>query len=349
MATDVIANTSSALDVDRETAMAIVSRCSTTPFLVKLWAMLDDPENTSAIEWDATGDNFEVKDPSRMSRDVLPKHFRHNNFSSFQRQLNYFGFRKTGKTKDRGCVYTHDDFCLRRPHDVLRIRRKTNTGGAKGHHTNKCGQLLNLEISPLNTSCPAGTKINGRRPTMKHLKVDVPSCHAHGTRCAVRIKRAEERGLHTTKSAVLGKRRETNYPDFSAHASPLSGFSGPVTPVSAHELPLHGSKRPRLAITVAANAAGVQDIFFDMDPCLSPLSPLRLTEPALPTQTSQQQSEMQAIFDGLGPEPFSASQPFSPIMVLKTPKTPLEALGFSNAVSPQPNPKSEQHAPVSSA
>ena len=228
--------------------MAIVSRCSTTPFLVKLWAMLDDPENAPAIEWDATGDNFAVKDPSRMSRDVLPKHFRHNNFSSFQRQLNYFGFRKTGKGKGRGCTYTHEDFCLHRPHDVLRIRRKTNTGGAKGHHTNKTGQLLNLEISPLNTSCPAGTAINGRRPTMAtHLKVAVPARHGHGTRRAVRIKKE---GLNvdgasgTAAQPVIGQKRtraEELHP-FGAHPSLLSGFSGPITPatpVSATELPTH--------------------------------------------------------------------------------------------------------------
>jgi len=358
--TSVIPATASALDVDRETAMAIVSKCSTTPFLVKLWAMLDNTENAAAIEWDATGDSFEVKDPTLMSRDVLPKHFRHNNFSSFQRQLNYFGFRKTGKSKGRGCIYAHDDFCLRRPHDVLRIRRKTNTGGAKGHHTNKCGQLLNLEISPLNTACPAGTSINGRRPTVvNHLKIDVPSRHQHGTRRAVRIKKLEgtieadsaDSPLSSGADADAGASTKRTRPDalhvelagFAAHHAPvLSGFSGPLTPVtplSATELPSHTSKRPRLALTAAANVAGVTiegGFCFDMDPCLSPLSPLRLTEPAHAAKSPARsasvaaaqaavQSEIQHIFDGLT-EPLSASsQPFSPILSLKTPKTPKTA------------------------
>merc|ERR1719261_2137085 len=150
----------------RAEAAAVVSRCSTTPFLVKLWGMLD-PANAAALEWSKAGDHFEVKCPDKVSRDVLPKFFRHNNFSSFQRQLNYFGFRKTGRGA-RGCLYFHEDFCLHRPHDVLRIRRKTNTGGAKGHHTNKCSQLLGLsDISPLNTAAAAGTAINGRAIKLK--------------------------------------------------------------------------------------------------------------------------------------------------------------------------------------
>ena len=371
--------------MDRETAMAIVSRCSTTPFLVKLWAMLDDPDNAPAIEWDATGDNFAVKDPSRMSRDVLPKHFRHNNFSSFQRQLNYFGFKKTGKGKGRGCTYTHEDFCLHRPHDVLRIRRKTNTGGAKGHHTNKTGQLLNLEISPLNTACPAGAAINGRRPTMAaHLKVAVPARHRHGTRRAVRIKKEELGGPAAGQKRARADDASSHL--FGApHESMLSGFSGPVTPatpVSATELPTHAGgalgmpgapKRPRLIETAASNAArGVAGagagagaahahahnhnhhgldsaLAFDMDPCLSPLSPLRLTDPALrgPVGTA---SDMQVIFDGLG------SEPFSPLLtprgssmlsgVLQTPKTPRDAANFAQSALASSPPRAAQQQPA---
>jgi hypothetical protein len=36
-----------------------------------------------------------VRNPVVLGQDILHKYFRHSKYSSFQRQLNYFGFRKT--------------------------------------------------------------------------------------------------------------------------------------------------------------------------------------------------------------------------------------------------------------
>ena len=52
---------------------------------------------------------IEVHNPSKLEKDVLNKYFRHSKFSSFQRQLNYFGFRKlAGKGKMAPCSYVND-------------------------------------------------------------------------------------------------------------------------------------------------------------------------------------------------------------------------------------------------
>ncbi|CAN0891690.1 Heat stress transcription factor B-2a [Linum grandiflorum] len=65
-----------------------------TPFLTKTYQLVDDSTIDDVISWNDDGSSFVVWDPTVFARDILPKHFKHNNFSSFVRQLNTYGFRK---------------------------------------------------------------------------------------------------------------------------------------------------------------------------------------------------------------------------------------------------------------
>jgi HSF-type DNA-binding len=52
---------------------------------------------------------IEVHSPHKLEAQVLNRYFRHSKFASFQRQLNYFGFRKlAGKGKMSPCSYVND-------------------------------------------------------------------------------------------------------------------------------------------------------------------------------------------------------------------------------------------------
>jgi heat shock transcription factor len=55
---------------------------------------VDDPAEDDVISWNEDGSTFVVWRPAEFARDLLPKYFKHNNFSSFVRQLNTYGFRK---------------------------------------------------------------------------------------------------------------------------------------------------------------------------------------------------------------------------------------------------------------
>ncbi|XP_051138042.1 heat stress transcription factor A-1b [Andrographis paniculata] len=64
------------------------------PFLSKTFDMVEDPSTDAVVSWGKTNNTFVVWDVPLFARDLLPKHFKHNNFSSFVRQLNTYGFRK---------------------------------------------------------------------------------------------------------------------------------------------------------------------------------------------------------------------------------------------------------------
>jgi hypothetical protein len=111
------------MEWSREDAMEVVREGTTsTPFLFKLWSMLEDPDYGHAISWNSEIRGFTVHDIDDLE-DLLPNHFRSRQFSSFQRQLNYFSFRKVGKQG-----YVHPQFFRTHPEEVKDMRRKTNTG-----------------------------------------------------------------------------------------------------------------------------------------------------------------------------------------------------------------------------
>ncbi|GKV04981.1 hypothetical protein SLEP1_g17055 [Rubroshorea leprosula] len=65
-----------------------------TPFLTKTYQLVDDSTIDDVISWNNDGSTFVVWNPTVFASDLLPKYFKHNNFSSFVRQLNTYGFRK---------------------------------------------------------------------------------------------------------------------------------------------------------------------------------------------------------------------------------------------------------------
>ncbi|KAL6846728.1 hypothetical protein ACP4OV_024176 [Aristida adscensionis] len=77
-----------------EAAAAAGQRSLPTPFLTKTYQLVDDPAVDDVISWSEDGSTFVVWRPAEFARDLLPKYFKHNNFSSFVRQLNTYGFRK---------------------------------------------------------------------------------------------------------------------------------------------------------------------------------------------------------------------------------------------------------------
>ncbi|RHY79786.1 hypothetical protein DYB26_003465 [Aphanomyces astaci] len=110
----------------RDNASQVVSS-AVAPFLASLFEILSK-EDAHIIGWSDDGKSFGVYNYDAMEQHILPTYFRHNKFASFQRQLNYFGFRKLHKAKDSDhhSVYCQPYFLRHDPSRMLHIKRKTH-------------------------------------------------------------------------------------------------------------------------------------------------------------------------------------------------------------------------------
>lgn len=56
--------------------------------------MVSDPSTDHIVRWTDDGNAFLVLDEFAFAKQLLPLYFRHKNFSSFIRQLNFYTFTK---------------------------------------------------------------------------------------------------------------------------------------------------------------------------------------------------------------------------------------------------------------
>eukprot|EP00636_Phaeomonas_parva_P012675 CAMPEP_0118863012 /NCGR_PEP_ID=MMETSP1163-20130328/8031_1 /TAXON_ID=124430 /ORGANISM="Phaeomonas parva, Strain CCMP2877" /LENGTH=198 /DNA_ID=CAMNT_0006796977 /DNA_START=552 /DNA_END=1145 /DNA_ORIENTATION=+ len=129
----------------------------TPVFLAKTYKMVDEGVE-GVVGWTPDGSSFVIRDCDRFTEDVIPKYFKHKNFSSFIRQLNFYGFRKVKDPRPRGQAkdkskqrweFHHASFRRGRKDLLKDIRRRSYQDAANAQPDKGDVDKLKAELSVL--------------------------------------------------------------------------------------------------------------------------------------------------------------------------------------------------------
>ncbi|KAF2639012.1 hypothetical protein P280DRAFT_360827, partial [Massarina eburnea CBS 473.64] len=113
------------------------------PFVQKLSSFLEHNKNTNLICWSDDGNSFIVLDEDEFAKTLIPELFKHNNYASFVRQLNMYGFHKKVGLSDNSMKaseakskapseYYNKYFKRGRPELLWLIQKPKNNSAPKG-------------------------------------------------------------------------------------------------------------------------------------------------------------------------------------------------------------------------
>ncbi|GAB5592433.1 Flocculation suppression protein [Umbelopsis nana] len=147
-------------------------------FVTKLYNIVGDEDIQHLISWSKDGDVFSVKNPTEFARTILPQYFKHNNWQSFVRQLNMYGFHKvndvfhTLTNEQQLWEFAHECFRRGQPELLQKIKRKTgarlspaqiiksDSPGDTADLTEERIRHLEQQIIHLQSKCDTIMKIN---------------------------------------------------------------------------------------------------------------------------------------------------------------------------------------------
>jgi len=101
---------------------------SISPFVYKTYQLVSGQTNNEVVSWNADGTSLVVRDTFLFEKEVLPHFFKHNNFSSFVRQLNTYGFHKVQNADPKIREFFHPHFLKDSPGELSKVKRKGKSG-----------------------------------------------------------------------------------------------------------------------------------------------------------------------------------------------------------------------------
>jgi len=115
-------------------------------FIRKTYDILDERKFPEIIDWSPEGNAILIKNPTEFCHKVLPAYFKHNNLTSFVRQLNMYNFHKR-RTQNLDHIYYHELFQKGKKNLLKDIRRKSSENtrekslkGSESQESSQSGQ-----------------------------------------------------------------------------------------------------------------------------------------------------------------------------------------------------------------
>lgn len=99
---------------------------SSESFPAKVYRLLAEAESndqSDIVSFTPDGRSFKIHEPDTFMKDICPKFFRQGHYSSFVRQLNFYGFERLAHGPDRG-AFSHPYFVRGRPEYLPNIQRQ---------------------------------------------------------------------------------------------------------------------------------------------------------------------------------------------------------------------------------
>ncbi|KAF8734084.1 heat shock factor, partial [Rhizoctonia solani] len=202
---------------NRAQAVSTSTRQAVPAFLNKLYNMVSNPETDELVRWSEEGDSFYIPSHERLSKELLPRFFKHGNFSSFVRQLNMYGFHKVphlqqgvlqNSTETELWQFQNPHFQRGQPDLLCLITRKKTGGNAEGSVNVDDTQHSNHAIGPTTSANQSSGPLD-----MTVLTSSLSAIKKHQTSLSAELKSLQESNQHLWNEALAARDRHKKHQD----------------------------------------------------------------------------------------------------------------------------------------